>query len=149
MIARAAEWLALAGLYLLLVGQAPLPEGVAAAAAAGLVIAYRVFLLRRARAVAVGARPWLAAVPGMAWSLARDAVLVGFALAGALGRRDAPLGGFTEAPLAERTADPAARGRRALAVFAGSLAPNSYVVALSRPEARMISHRLAGGGGSS
>jgi hypothetical protein len=57
MIARAAEWLALAGPYLLLVGQAPRPEGVAAMAAAGLVIAYRVLLLRRARAVAVEAAP--------------------------------------------------------------------------------------------
>ncbi|HZU91846.1 MAG TPA: hypothetical protein VE993_21520 [Stellaceae bacterium] len=148
MIARAAEWLALAGLYLLLVGQAPLAEGVAAAAAAGLVIVYRVFLLRRVRAVAVEARLWLMAVPGMAWSLARDAVLVGLALSGALCRREVPLGGFTAAPLADRTSDPAARGRRALAVFAGSLAPNRYVVALSRPRARMISHRFAGGGSS-
>jgi hypothetical protein len=148
MIARAAEWLALAGLYLLLVGQAPLAEGIAAAAAAGLVIICRMVLLRRVRAVAVEVRLWLTALPGMAWSLVRDAVLVGFALAGALCRRDAPLGGFIEAPLADRTADPAARGRRALAAFAGSLAPNRYVVALSRPRARMISHRLAAGGSS-
>jgi hypothetical protein len=144
MIARAAEWLALAGLYLFFVGKASLPEGLVAALAAGLVILYRMRLLRCARPMAVEARLWLAALPGMAWSLARDAVLVGFALIGALCRRDVPHSGFTETPLADR----AARGRRALTVFAGSIAPDRYVVALSRPAARVIAHRLAGGGPS-
>ncbi|HJU15541.1 MAG TPA: hypothetical protein VJ770_03650 [Stellaceae bacterium] len=148
MIARAAEWLALAGLYLLFAGQASLPEGMAAVAAAGLVILCRICLLRVARPIAVEARPCLAALPSMAWSLLRDPILVGLALIGALWRGDVPASGFAVAPLADRTADPAARGRRALAVFAGSVAPNRYVAALSRPAARMISHRLAGGGPS-
>lgn len=146
MIARAAEWLALVGLYLLFAGTVSLPEGMAAVAAAGFAILCRIGLLHVARPLAVETRPWLAALPGTAWSLVRDPVLVGSALLGALWRGEAPASGFIATPLLDRGGDPAARGRRALAVLAGSVAPNRYILVLSWPAARVISHRLAGGG---
>lgn len=148
MIARVAEWLALVALYLLFAGTASLPEGMAAVAAAGFVIFYRICLLRVARPLAVEPRPWLAALPGTAWSLVRDPALVGIALLGALWRGEAPSSGFIATPFLDQGSDPAARGRRALTVLAGSVAPNRYIVALSWPAARMISHCLAGGGSS-
>jgi hypothetical protein len=146
MIARIAEWLGLAGLYLFFAGQPSTPEITVALLAAAGVTLYRARLLRRARAFRVEPRLWLAAVPGLSGALMRDAALVGAALLRALGGGEMSHGRFMQAPLADRPADPVARGRRAFAILAGSLAPNSYVVALSRPEARITMHRLAGAG---
>jgi hypothetical protein len=146
MSARAAEWLALAGLYLFFAGQPSTPEIVVALLAAACVILYRARLLRRARPLKVEPRLWLAAIPGLSGALVRDAARVGAVLISALGRRGAAHGRFTQMPLRDPTTDPIARGRRAFAIFAGSLAPNSYVVTLSRPAARITAHRLAGSG---
>ena len=146
MIARIAEWLGLAGLYLFFAGQPSTPEIAVALLAAACVTLYRARLLRRARAFRIEPRLWLAAVPSLSGALLRDAARVGAALLRALGRNEMLHGRFTQAPLHDLTADPVARGRRAFAIFAGSLAPNSYVVALSRPAARITAHRLAGAG---
>ncbi len=146
MIARIAEWLGLAGLYLFFAGQPSAPEITVALLAAACVVLYRARLLRRARAFRIEPRLWLAAIPGLLGALVHDAAQVGAMLLRALGRSEMSRGRFTRIPLRDLTADPIARGRRTFAIFAGSLAPNSYVVTLSRPAARITVHRLAGAG---
>ncbi|MBV8972858.1 MAG: Na+/H+ antiporter subunit E [Sphingomonadaceae bacterium] len=132
------------GAYLLFVGQVSKSElwtgGGLALAVAGWTIAARAC---HARMLGIGAdhlRPWLLALAGLPWATLRTAGVLVAALFG----RQGP--GATVSPFVHGPADAAGdNGRRATAVLAASLAPDSFVVRTPQGEDKVLVHRLVAG----
>ncbi len=130
------------GLYLLFAGQVSKNElatgGLLAIAVAGWVLALRASCSAR---LAVGTdhiRPWLRAIVGLTGATVRTGGALLAAIAGrASPRTDVSL--FVHGSANE----PRANARRATAVLAASLAPDSFVVRTPADENRVLIHRLA------
>jgi hypothetical protein len=134
------RWLALAGLYLALVGQASRAE-IVAGLLAGLAAALFSLLLREATARPLRLHaPWHRLVARVLVAILRDTARVTAALlrtapAGNAGRR-------ATQPYAPGGAGPEEEaGHRALVILLASVAPNAYVIEALRSS--LIVHRLA------
>jgi hypothetical protein len=130
---------ALSGLYLALVGQAPLQE-ITAGVLGGVATAAFSILLRRVGTPAVKFHaPWLRLLIRLIVSILDDTVRVALALAASIasGR-----GGRIETQDVEAVGQEADEsGHRTLMVLLASIAPNRYVLELQRSTLRL--HRLA------
>jgi hypothetical protein len=131
-----AWWVLLTGLYVALVDSRRLEELVAAVVV-GALGATAAVMVRQGREVVL--RPRRADVVAelrhvLSWP--RDLAL----LAGALVRR--PSGEVVETPFAATGDDPRDAGRRALAVGARSVAPNTVVLAVDEERGVLVIHRL-------
>lgn len=134
-------WLSLFGLYLLLVGEAPLPELVAGGLCAAVATGYHGLVYRLERPRFLFKVPWLPLAGRVVRAIVRDTVLVSLGLMRViLGR---PLhGSVTQESFEPGDATPQDAARRALAVFAASLAPNSYVLDMPERLRCLRLHRL-------
>ena len=137
MIAASVVWVTLAGAYLLLAGQVSRNEIIAGLGASVTAAVYAAVAHRTVDAPLRLRLPWLRVILTVLRDLAVDTVRVGAALfsakPGALSHRK---------PRAGEMADP---GRRAVAILALSVAPNSFVVRAE--DDAMLMHRLAGSDG--
>jgi hypothetical protein len=134
MIFGIVAWIGLAATYLLFAGQVSRNEVIAGLGASLLAAAYAVVAHRTTDAKLRLRLPWLRVIGGVATDLVVDTIGVGATLvrprAGDLSRRPLPV----------------QPGRRAVAILAASVAPNSYVVGTDRDA--MVMHRLAASGGT-
>lgn len=138
-VTAVARWTVLAGLYLVLAGQASRAEIVAAALAGAAGAALSLILRAVAERQFDLRLDWLRALAGIAWSLVRDTVRVQGALAAALFEPRA--GAVMRRPRDQPRGGAARAGRRAVEILAQSVAPNEYVIE-DEPQALCL-HRLA------
>jgi multisubunit Na+/H+ antiporter MnhE subunit len=150
MIGRAASfvgtWVALAGIYLLLVDTVMLPELITGAVVATIAAVgselVRVERRRHARLPLRGlARGWkpIARAPG-------DLALVCVAIARQLFERRPARGRLRAMPFRHGGRDPDAAGRRALAEGLGSFAPNTIVIGVDDEHDLILVHQLVPSG---
>lgn len=135
------SWGVLFAFYLLFTGNGQPAELAAGGAASGLVALFEV--ARRAtseRRIDV-AWSWLGVLVPALGRLVVDTHRVGAALLAAL-LRPAPSGRFREIPFPGGSVTAETAARRALAIFAVSLAPNAYVVDCDRRKRRLVVHEL-------
>jgi hypothetical protein len=134
-------WVLLFGFYLLFVGQATIPELVAALVTSGLAAAYHRHVRRNAHRHFRLAVPWMVLTLRVGRALARDTVLVGWALARAIFgcsfHHD-----LTRQPFDGGGDTPRAAAHRGIAVLAVSIAPNSYAIDVLEPAFGLLMHRL-------
>ncbi len=130
------------GLYLVFAGQLSRHElitgAVLALAVAGWAVALRACCSARLAVNTDHIRRWLQAIVGLAGATIRT----GGALLAVIAKRASPrtdVSSFVHGPADE----PGANGRRATAVLAASLAPDSFVVRTPADENRVLIHRLA------
>jgi multisubunit Na+/H+ antiporter MnhE subunit len=123
-------WVGSAAVYLLFAGQASPHELIAGLGASVLVAAFAIIAHRAAAAPMRLRLPWLRVIGGVAKDLVVDTVRVGAAL---LRPRPGTL---------SRVGAPTEPGRRAVAILAASVAPNSFVVRAG--DDGMVLHRLVG-----
>jgi len=150
--AWAGSLLAMMGVYRLLAGTGEWAEWVAGASAAAagttalMAVAAEVSPFRPG----AGSLGFLVRLPGRA---AADCLRVLRALARALATGRALAGAWVEVPFDAGGDDPASAARRALVLGAGSLPPNTLMVAIEPEAGRLLAHRLVpaaglpGGGG--
>ena len=132
-------WVALAGIWLLYVGQHTKENAVAGAVAAAVAVGFGLLLARLGLYRFGFHARGLARVAPLPWHVLRDFGLVTLALL-----RGRPGGRFVELELHARSA-----GDRALAGLLASVAPNAYVVDLDPEERRALVHELESGRSSS
>lgn len=132
-------WVTLWGIWLLALSTAP-PVEFMAAAAAGLLCALLVPLVRRITGVSWHARwrwlVWLAALPVTA--LTETVAVLSLPL------RDRDAGSWQRVPLAEEDSERRSTGQRAAAAFVLSATPGTFVVD-SPPDEPLLVHVLASG----
>ena len=139
-LAAALRWFVLAGLYLVLAGDASVAEIVAAVLSGGMAAAGSLVLQRTAerplRLRVAWSRVFLQAVT----ALLRDTVAVSAVAARALVGR--PHGRVIRRRVREPRGRAARAGHRAVEILGASLAPNEYVIDDDR--ASLLLHRLSG-----
>jgi hypothetical protein len=130
------QWLVLMAVYLTLAGNVAPAEWLAGAVAASLALGLMTAMRRVGRPFAAMPAEAFRRLPGWLAAMAGD---VTKCTAGLI-RGARPCGRFVADPFEPEPASAAARSRRALALFGGSLAPNGYVVALDHPRRRLVRH---------
>jgi hypothetical protein len=139
--ARATWWLTLYGLWFLFAGKIDSVEAVAGAVAATLgLVAATVVRDRLADPVGVD-HTWLTELVRVPRRVALDWVDLVVALRRALARQPS-LSSFRSFPYQPTRAGPPARSRAALTIFAGSIAPNAYVLTIDRANRTAEVHML-------
>ncbi len=134
-------WVASFALYLLFAGQASRAE-LCAGALVAITGAALALYIRTARHRPMRlAAPWMLLARRVATALGRDTLTVGGALARAVAGRK--LRGITQRQDFEPGGEtPQAAGRRALVVWAGSVAPNGFVWQVGDGSGDLLVHRL-------
>ncbi len=131
-------WLILLVLYLAL-ADSRRPEELVAGVAVAAFGATAAILVRREREVLLAPTPAMGlALLRAAGAVPRDLVL----LARVLARRSAPDARTVRVPFAATGRGPHDAAARATAVLAGSLSPNSVVIAIDEEREEMLVHRL-------
>jgi hypothetical protein len=141
-MAWAGVWLALAVVYLLVVGSPGWGE-----AAAGLVLAWPPTIAMRAvaRGIPTGFEPriaWLATLARVPGKALADCGLVLGAIARGVVTGEGVSGAFRAVPFDPGGEDARSEARRAIVVAAASVAPNAYIVAIDREAGRVLVHQL-------
>lgn len=143
-LAWAAAWLFSAALYLLLIDITDLPELIVGAGAATLA-ATAAELAREQGIVGESLRVrWLTRLYRPLLTVPRDVAVVSMLALRALVRRPPSQGKFRVIAFAPDGGDSEARarGRRALAATAGSVAPSTYVVGIDEQRGLLLAHQL-------
>lgn len=137
----AVNWLVLSGLYLAFVGRLSAAE-VAVALCGGLAMsAYRLVLSRSGRPYSSGLVAALELSPRILAAICRDVAKLTLAFLKIATAR-VPHGSFVDIAFDPGGGDAASRRRRGLVVAGISFAPNSFVVAVRRPQGRLTLHTL-------
>ena len=144
MVGGAVAWALLAGIYLVLVGQASTTE-VVAALLTGLVAALLSVAVRRTgeRQFRFRGVPWLLLLGRPALVLASDTARVGVTHARAVLRGPEVGGATVRQPFARGGENAQDAARRGLVTLGVSLTPNSYVLRTLDGREEMRLHRLA------
>ena len=135
-------WLALSGLWLLLVGTVDPAEVVAGAAAAAIAATTATWVLAPSQERFRPRARWLARVGRLAWAAARDTGLIFAALWRHVVLRRPVEGRFRAVRFEWDGHGAQAMARRALAKAAGSFAPNTYVVGIDEDDDVILVHQL-------
>lgn len=138
----AGVWLALAGVYLLVVGAPGWGE-----VSASLAVALPATVAMRAVAGGLpsGFAPrvaWLGRLAGLPGRALRDCGVVLGAIARGVASGRGVSGAFRAVPFDPGGEDARSEARRAIVVAAASVAPNGYVVAIDREAGRVLFHQL-------
>jgi hypothetical protein len=145
MLFAIAVWLALAGFYLLFVGEVSPTELIAAALATSVATGLGMLLHRsRSRKLLLLRAPWPRLVGRPLAALFPDSVRVGGVLLQALWRRPRGAAGMVmRQPFHPGEASALDAGRRGLVTLGLSLAPNGYVLRIPDDRTALLIHRLA------
>lgn len=136
-----AWWVSLLALWFLLAGALNWIELVGGAVAAGLGVAAAVVVRDRLGAPVSAEVEWLRALRPVPARVLRDWLELGRTLASRLTRRPSR-SALRELPYAPGRQGAPERSRSALTVFAGSIAPNAFVVTIDREARRALVHVL-------
>lgn len=144
MVAGIVAWALLAGIYLVLAGEASTSE-VVAAVVAGLAAALLSVAVRRTgeRRFRFSGVPWLHVLGKPALNLATDTARVGAALARTVLRGPEAEGATVRQVFAPGGEDAQDAARRGLVTLGVSLTPNSYTLRIMDERDEMRLHRLA------
>jgi multisubunit Na+/H+ antiporter MnhE subunit len=140
-LAFAGWWALLFGLWLALANRATASEVVAGLVAAAIGAGAAVAVRGQRPVVARAGAAQLLRIAGPLATVPRDLWRLGRALAPALRGRP-PAGQVQAVPFAAGGDDPRAAAQRVLAVAAGSIAPNTIVIAVDCEHDRLVVHRL-------
>ena len=138
-------WPLLAGLYLLLAGQADTDEIISAVTLSAATAAYACIAHARAHRRTRLPSGWPVAVLRAVRKIPPDAARVGWVLIRVLFRRPAhAAGACIDQPFRAGADTPADTAHRGIAILAASLAPNGYALHLEHDPDRLTLHTLAG-----
>ncbi|HEU5020152.1 MAG TPA: hypothetical protein VFT69_19495 [Pseudolabrys sp.] len=142
MVWFALNWLFLAGLYLAFTGQVSGAEVAVALSGAFAATAYRLGVGRFGRAFSSGLLPAIELSPRILAAVCRDVGKLTLAFLKLIVAAHRPQGSFVDIAFDPGRGDPSSRRRRGLVVTGISFAPNTYVVAIRRPQQRLTLHAL-------
>jgi hypothetical protein len=139
--------------WLLLVQSVELPELITGTVAALLAAAVAVGGCEIAGEVGSGPLlAWSSGLPRLSWRILRGTARVFGTLRHPWRLHRRGVGRMTALPLPTTETDPLSVARRALAIWAGSITPDEYVVCVEREGGRMVVHQMppkpGGGGGA-
>jgi hypothetical protein len=136
------NWLFLASLYLAFTGQISGAELAVAVSGALAATVYRFAIGRSGRGFCFGLLTALELSPGILTAVCRDVGKLTLAFLMAIVSARRPHGSFVDVAFDPGRGDPPSRSRRGLVVTGISFAPNTYVVAVRRPQRRLTLHAL-------
>lgn len=138
----ALNWLFLAGLYLAFTGQVSAAELAVALSGALAATAYRLAVARSGRAFSSGLLAAIELSPRILIAVCRDVAKLTLAFLNVIAAARRPHGSFVDIAFDPGRGDPRSRRRRSLVVTGISFAPNTFVVAVRRPQRRLTLHAL-------
>jgi hypothetical protein len=136
------NWLLLAGLYLAFTGQISAAELAAALSGALAATVYRLAVGRSGRAFSSRLLTAIELSPRILAAICRDVGKLTLAFLNVITAVRRPQGSFVDIAFDPGHGDPPSRSRRSLVVTGISFAPNTYVVAVRRPQRRLTLHAL-------